>query len=324
MTNILSNPHPKSYSFGSSIITRSFSAGSGFRFGFNTQEKDKEVYNNNNETYTATFWEYDGRLGRRWNVDPVNKPWESRYSCFSDNPIIIIDVNGDEGKDPYTVKKGDNLSNIAKNNGTSVDKLLDLNKNIKDPNKIYVGQNINLPQLSTSKSAAQKKENNWYEPSGKINLFLGTTSTIVENFGSGSFRLNNGASKGGNFSFKYYSSSWTGGSRAKITTYNVGKVANFISESTFYLGLGMDVLGVLEYRKNPNSKNAVHPAKAGLNTGLGIYGLLINPIAPTMYFSVDALFPGGWQKAMQIQDNLINENRKIDPTWRLIPGAMKM
>jgi len=314
--------HPNQSTFGSSINTRSFSAGSGFRFGFNTQEKDKEVYSNN-ETYTATFWEYDGRLGRRWNLDPIFQIWESSYACFNNNPLLVIDLNGDN-PNPYKVKKGDNLSTIAKNNGTTVGKLLDLNKNIKDPNKIYVGQNINLPLLSTSKGATHKNENNWYEPSGKINLFLGTASTIVENVGTGSFRLTNGISNGGNFSFKYYSSSWTGGSRAKITTYNIGNVAKFIGKGTFYLGLGMDVLGVLEYRKNPNSKNAVHPAKAGLNTGMGIYGFLINPIAPTMYFSVDALFPGGWQKAMQIQDNLINENSKIDPTWRLIPGAMKM
>ena len=68
----LPNPHPKSNPFGSSIKSRSYSAGSEFRFGFNTQEKDKEIYNNN-ETYTATFWEYDGRLGRRWNIDPLFK-----------------------------------------------------------------------------------------------------------------------------------------------------------------------------------------------------------------------------------------------------------
>ena len=143
------------YSFGSSLKTRIYSAGSGFRFGLNTQEKDKEVYNNY-ETYTATFWEYDGRLGRRWNVDPVVQIWESSYTCFSNNPIFVIDLNGDK-PDPYKVKKGDNLSKIAKNNGTSVEKLLDLNKTIKDPNKIYVGQNINLPQKTTSKSTETTK-----------------------------------------------------------------------------------------------------------------------------------------------------------------------
>ncbi len=79
--------------FGSSLNTRRFSAGSGFRFGFNTQEKDKEVYNNN-ETYTATFWEYDGRLGRRWNVDPVSSASKCIYLVFNNNPIVHIDANG--------------------------------------------------------------------------------------------------------------------------------------------------------------------------------------------------------------------------------------
>ena len=41
----------------------------------------------------------------------------------------------------YTVKKGDNLTNIAKKYNTTVDKLVK-NNNIKDPNKIYVGQKL--------------------------------------------------------------------------------------------------------------------------------------------------------------------------------------
>lgn len=46
---------------------------------------------------TAMFWEYDGRIGRRWNVDPVLKPWESSYACFNNNPILVSDPNGDDG-----------------------------------------------------------------------------------------------------------------------------------------------------------------------------------------------------------------------------------
>jgi len=88
-----SKTRPQSYSFGSSIITRSYSAGSGFRFGFNTQEKDKEVYNNN-ETYTATFWEYDGRLGRRWNLDPVDHILGSNYTVNFNTPTTFKDPNG--------------------------------------------------------------------------------------------------------------------------------------------------------------------------------------------------------------------------------------
>lgn len=45
----------------------------------------------------------------------------------------------------YTVKHGDTLSTIAKNYGTTVSILKKLN-NIKDVNKIYVGQRIKLPK----------------------------------------------------------------------------------------------------------------------------------------------------------------------------------
>jgi LysM repeat protein len=44
----------------------------------------------------------------------------------------------------YKVKRGDTLSDIAKANGTTVKALLAANKNIKDMNKIGVGQSINM------------------------------------------------------------------------------------------------------------------------------------------------------------------------------------
>jgi hypothetical protein len=68
----------------------------GYRFGYNGQEKVDEIAGAGNHT-TAEFWEYDTRLGRRWNRDPVVKPWESSYACFANNPIWYSDVNGDDG-----------------------------------------------------------------------------------------------------------------------------------------------------------------------------------------------------------------------------------
>lgn len=50
----------------------------------------------------------------------------------------------------YTVKKGDTLSKIAKNFNLTVDQLLAANKDtIKDPNKIGVGDVINIPSPSS-------------------------------------------------------------------------------------------------------------------------------------------------------------------------------
>jgi hypothetical protein len=67
----------------------------GYRFGFNGQEKVDEIAGAGNHN-TAEFWEYDTRLGRRWNVDPVKKPSLSDYSTFSGNPIWKVDPNGDD------------------------------------------------------------------------------------------------------------------------------------------------------------------------------------------------------------------------------------
>ncbi len=63
------------YPFGAPIHGRGYSSET-YRFGFNTQEKTDEIAGPGNHN-TATFWEYDGRLGRRWNIDPVVKPWET-------------------------------------------------------------------------------------------------------------------------------------------------------------------------------------------------------------------------------------------------------
>jgi LysM repeat protein len=48
-------------------------------------------------------------------------------------------------EDSYTIKKGNNLSTIARRNGITLDALLDANPDIKDPNKIKIGQKIEIP-----------------------------------------------------------------------------------------------------------------------------------------------------------------------------------
>ncbi|HYG15936.1 MAG TPA: hypothetical protein VEC12_09305 [Bacteroidia bacterium] len=63
-----------------------------YRFGFNGQEKDNEVSEAGN-SYTAEYWQYDSRLGRRFNVDPIIKIYESPYACYANNPIGLINKN---------------------------------------------------------------------------------------------------------------------------------------------------------------------------------------------------------------------------------------
>jgi hypothetical protein len=66
----------------------------GLRFHFNGQETDDEIAGKGNIN-TAQFWEYDTRLGRRWNLDPKPEQGISGYACFANNPIWCNDELGD-------------------------------------------------------------------------------------------------------------------------------------------------------------------------------------------------------------------------------------
>jgi hypothetical protein len=72
-------------------------APSDYRYGFNTQEKDDEIYGPGN-SYSAEFWQYDARLGRRWNLDPKPNPSISFYATLANNPILFNDLQGDTVK----------------------------------------------------------------------------------------------------------------------------------------------------------------------------------------------------------------------------------
>ena len=70
---------------------RSYSATSQYRYGFNGQENSDEIFKGST---TALYWEYDSRIGRRWNIDPAVKVAESPYAAFANNPIWFTDHNG--------------------------------------------------------------------------------------------------------------------------------------------------------------------------------------------------------------------------------------
>ncbi len=58
-------------------------------------EKEDEIAGEGN-SYTATFWQYDSRLGRRWKPDPVMKANWSGYAVLGNNPIVYVDKDGDD------------------------------------------------------------------------------------------------------------------------------------------------------------------------------------------------------------------------------------
>jgi RHS repeat-associated protein len=81
--------------------------GTDYRYGMNGQEREREEFEG---AYSADYWGYDSRLGRRWEQDPVVKHWESPYSCFNNNPIYFADPSGLDGEGPGGQCPGDEQS----------------------------------------------------------------------------------------------------------------------------------------------------------------------------------------------------------------------
>jgi hypothetical protein len=65
-----------------------------YLYGWNTQERTDEIAGAGNH-YTAQFWEYDSRIGRRWELDPVPQIAISDYAVNRNNPIYYNDPDGD-------------------------------------------------------------------------------------------------------------------------------------------------------------------------------------------------------------------------------------
>lgn len=87
------------YPFGMPMPNRTYSLSSSkYRFGFNGQEKDDEVYGEGN---LLDYGEriYDSRIGKFLSVDPLTSkfPMLTPYQIASNNPIWLFDLDGLEG-----------------------------------------------------------------------------------------------------------------------------------------------------------------------------------------------------------------------------------
>lgn len=80
----------------------------------------------------------------------------------------------DNGQKTIKIKKGDTLEKIAKQNKTTYTRLFDANKNIKDPDLIFPGDNIRIPapdeklpnrQITTQELAKSTVTNYGSQPS---------------------------------------------------------------------------------------------------------------------------------------------------------------
>lgn len=72
---------------------RKYEPASGYRYGFNGKEKDKDVAA---DDYDFGARIYDGRIARWLSLDPLQAkyPGESHYVFVSDNPVLYADKGG--------------------------------------------------------------------------------------------------------------------------------------------------------------------------------------------------------------------------------------
>jgi RHS repeat-associated protein len=85
--------------FGVVLEGRSWSAGSGYRYGFNGKEKDDEGMGGGGQTYDYGFRIYNPSLAKFLSVDPLSAsyPWFSPYHYASNRPVWCVDIDGLEG-----------------------------------------------------------------------------------------------------------------------------------------------------------------------------------------------------------------------------------
>ncbi|NML38405.1 RHS repeat-associated core domain-containing protein [Chitinophaga sp. G-6-1-13] len=111
------------YPFGMMMSGRKWSAGGGYRYGFNGKENDNEIKGEGNELdFGARI--YDPRIGRFLSLDPLSRkyPGINNYSYALNSPIRLIDVDGEEPGDPMIVqgRKGQHRLATERSLGSSL------------------------------------------------------------------------------------------------------------------------------------------------------------------------------------------------------------
>jgi len=205
----------------------------------------------------------------------------------------------------YGFESADHISLGYNGSYQSLNTLLD--KYINIPEIVLTGSSSGWG--SQAQGAFNSFMKDWYTWGGRGNWAFGTGATISGFVGIAQSEnmYAQGIRRGlaGNYQLTGRNLSQFGSMSMTNATKPISGLAKWggrLSRVSFGAGLVMDGIGVLNYRNNPNSPNAVHPTKAGLNTVMGYVGLkggAYGAIISTLYFGIDAFYPGGWVGASE-------------------------
>ncbi len=298
-----------------------------YKYKFNNREWQDELGLN---VTAMDYRQYDNALGRFNSIDALSeRAYDiSPYRFALNNPNIWMDPTGlfETRKEAREYRKEHGISGrISKqSDGTFAinDKKHGISYSKGDDSNFGMDAHANDGVIESVlvEATTKKGESNFVSNGKTINDYAGLGLAPVE-YIPGSFRLGTANQA---FSPKYYANWTTGNQYTKVTT--LSKVGKGLGWAGLGVGTYLDYQGVKNYNNpkiGPNSPNSVNPGKAGLNLGMGLYGIFINPIPSLMYSGIDTFYPGGWDQAMKDQDRLNRENKAINPDFQLFPGAMK-
>lgn len=297
---------------GTELASKEFSDGSGL------------------ELYETDFRRYDAQIGRFTGIDALSTfaPNQSPYSFVQNNPILFVDPQGldtvktsiNNGK--INIPGQPNSETVLKiDNGDGTFSYYNYDPNNSAANSQgYVGAGTEGTNEGVTVTAKAKSKSNstvaGYDFPTKDQVMWAIDGGFsISEASRATFRLTNGAYNGSKLSLKLYSSGWGGGSRAAIKTFKVSNAAKIGSRTLFGVSLVYDGIGVYKYYSGANDPNAffqpVNPAKATVNTGVGVYSLWINPAAGVVYFGLEAFYPGGVGGAANKMAEIESLERKI-------------
>ena len=125
------------------------------------QESLKEIYIKRGDTLSGIAMTYNTTVEYLAAINNIKNP----NLIYAGTTLLVPTGNNISNEEPsndesnknnsenyfiYTVKKGDTISQIAINFNTSIYEIVNLN-NIKNPNLIYIGQNIKIPKYYNDK-----------------------------------------------------------------------------------------------------------------------------------------------------------------------------
>ncbi|HEY5405516.1 MAG TPA: RHS repeat-associated core domain-containing protein [Ginsengibacter sp.] len=184
------------------------------------------------------------------------------YSGYWNSIFNKVDPDGSGYFDNFAVKNG----NYQGNSGTMYTYSYALNDGVY----AGFGNETSLNTLVLGSFFIKDQESNGGETADNINDAIGGLGSGLD-YSSASFRMTNGSYNGSEFSFKYYSSGWSGGSRAGISTYEVAGFGEGLAKGSIVAGVVLGGINVYEgYEKDGGN----YGTNAQLATGNAVGGIV--------------------------------------------------